>query len=170
MSTFRTRINHQIQASELRVLDEEGESIGVMSLRDALVKAEGLGLDLIEISPGAVPPVAKIMDFGKFQYAENKKQKAAKVKVHRVEVKQIQIKIGTGEHDLALKAKKASEWLAEGHRLRVDLYVVGRAKYMDLKFLKERLERILKLISVEYKISEAPQKGPKGVTMMIEKS
>lgn len=169
MSTDRTRINHQIKASELRVIGAEGENFGVLPLREALVKAQELGLDLIEISPDANPPVAKIMDYGKFQYALNKKEKIAKAKVHMVEVKSLQVKIGTGDHDLALKAKKASEWLAEGHRIKIDLFLTGRSKYMDFKFLKERLERILKLITVDYKIAEEPKKGLKGLTTVIEK-
>ena len=126
-------------------------------------------MDLIEISPNAVPPVAKIMDYGKFQYSENKKQKAAKAKVHNSEVKEIQIKIGTGEHDLELKAGKVSEWLKEGNIIRIDLFLPGRSKYMDFKFLKERLERILKFVPEEYKVSQSAQKSPKGMSMVIEK-
>jgi len=166
----RVRINQQIRAPELRVIGASGENFGVISLSEALKKANETGLDLIEISPTAVPPVAKIMDYGKFQYAENKKQKAAKAKVYTVEVKNIQVKIGTGEHDLSLKAKKVSEWLSEGNRVKVDLYLVGRAKYMDQKFLEERLDRILKLIPVEFKVADPVRKGPKGLSMVIEKA
>ena len=139
-------------------------------MQEALKKAGELGLDLIEISPNATPPIAKIMDFGRFQYEQNKKQKLAKGKVHQVELKNVQIKIGTGEHDLALKAKKTSEWLALGHRVRVDLFLVGRSKYMEQKFLKGRLERILPLISVSYKLAEQPTKSPKGMSMVLEKA
>src|SRR5204862_6045294 len=117
----------------------------------------------------ANPPIAKVMDYGKFQYAENKKQKAAKAKIHNVETKALQITIGTGDHDLLLKAKKADEWLKEGHRIKIDLFLRGRAKYMDQAFLKERLERILKLIPGEFRVAEAPKKSPKGLTVVIEK-
>lgn len=168
MSTF-IRINNQIQATELRVILEDATNLGVLSFKDALDKARELGLDLIEISPKAVPPVAKIMDYGKFQYAENKKQKVAKAKQHTVEVKNVQVKVGTGDHDLELKAKKSSEWLAEGHRIKIDLFLPGRTKYMDLNFLKERLERMLKLITVEYRIAEEAKKSMKGLTIVIEK-
>ena len=165
----KTRINHQIRAAEVRVVGNEGENFGVMKLQDALLKAEGLGLDLIEISPNAVPPVAKIMDFGKFQYTLNKQQKAAKAKSHTTEVKSIQVKVGTGEHDLELKAKQASEWLKEGHRVRVNLFLTGRSKFMEMKFFQERIDRVLRLITGEYKISDSAKKGPKGVSLMIEK-
>lgn len=169
MSTQRTKINHQIRATELRVIGPAGENLGVLSLQDALRQAEDAGMDLIEISPNAVPPIAKIMDYGKFQYSENKKQKAVKAKVHNSEVKEIQIKIGTGEHDLELKAAKISEWLQEGNIIRVDLFLPGRSKYMDFKFLKERIERIFKFVSVEFKVSQPAQKSPKGMSMVIEK-
>lgn len=169
MSTQHTRINHQITAPELRVIGPEGENIGVISLQEALVMAKDFELDLIEISPKALPPVAKIMDYGKFQYDENKKQKSSKAKIQVTEVKTLQVKIGTGEHDLFLKAKKATEWLKEGHKIKVDLFLPGRSKYLDQNFLKERLERILKLIPIEIK-SDEPKKSPKGLTVVISKA
>jgi len=110
------------------------------------------------------------MDFGKYQYDENKKLKSAKAKSHVTEVKSIQIKIGTGDHDLELKAKKASEWLSEGHRVKIDLFLPGRSKYMDMRFLRERMDRVLKLITVEHKRNGEPEKSPKGLTVIIEKA
>jgi translation initiation factor IF-3 len=170
VSKDKTRINHFIRAQEVRVIGQNGENLGVLSLREALIKAEEAGLDLIEISPNAQPPVCKIQDYGKFQYDENKKQKAAKAKTHNVEVKTLQVKIGTGEHDLELKAKKASEWLKEGHRIKIDLFLPGRAKYLDPKFLEERLQRILTLVTEKHRIAEKPQKSLKGLTIVIERA
>lgn len=141
-----------------------------MSTRDALERAAAAGTDLIEVSPNSAPPIAKLMDYGKFQYIESKKQKASRAKSKTTETKQIQVKIGTGEHDLDLKAKKASEWLKEGHRIKIDLFLIGRSKYMDFNFLKERMERILHLITEEYKISDSPKKSPKGLSIVIEKA
>ncbi len=169
LSTF-VKINNQIQAPELRVLLDDGTNLGVLPFKEALDKARELGLDLIEISPKANPPVAKIMDYGKFQYAENKKQKVAKTKAHTVEIKVIQVKVGTGDHDLELKAKKASAWLKEGNRIKVDLFLPGRTKYMDVKFLKERMDRVLKLITEQYKIADEAKKSPKGLSIIIEKA
>lgn len=169
MSTY-VRINNQITAPTLRVIMDDGTNLGVISFKEALDKAREVGLDLIEISPKAEPPVAKIMDYGKFQYAENKKQKVAKVKAHTVEIKNIQVKVGTGEHDLELKAKKASAWLKEGNRIKVDLFLPGRTKYMDIKFLEERMGRVLKLITEEYKIADPAKKSPKGLSIIIEKA
>lgn len=158
-----------INASTLRIIGPQGENFGEMSKSDAIAKAREFGSDLIEISPNANPPVAKIMDYGKFQYDENKRQKSSKARVLITEVKTMQVKIGTGEHDLELKAKKASEWLKEGHKIKVDLFLPGRAKYLDQTFLKERLARILKLIPIDIKADE-PKKSPKGLTVIIEKA
>jgi len=166
----RTRINNQIKASEVRVIGKEGENLGVMPTEDAIGIAQKSMLDLIEISPNATPPVAKIMDYGKYQYGEKKKQKDTKTKAHTVEMKTLQVKIGTGEHDLELKAKNASKWLKEGHRIKLDLFLAGRAKYLKPDFLKERLERVLVLITEEFKIVDGPKKSPKGMTVILEKS
>lgn len=166
---LRARINNQIRATELRVLGSEGENLGVIATKEAQRMADEQGLDLIEVSPEATPPVAKIMDFGKYQYELSKKQKRMKAKAHVTETKTLQVKIGTGEHDLLIKAKQASKWLKEGHRIRIDLFLAGRAKYMEEKFLKERLERILHLITENYKVAEEYKKGLKGRTIVIEK-
>ncbi len=149
---------------------EDGSNLGVITFKEALDKAREAGMDLIEISPKAVPPVAKIMDYGKFQYAENKKLKVAKTKAHTVEVKNIQVKVGTGDHDLELKAKKASTWLKEGNRIKIDLFLPGRTKYMDIKFLEERMARILKLITEEYRVADPAKKSPKGLSIVIERN
>ena len=140
-----------------------------MSIKDALEMAHNMGLDLVEISPNNNPPIAKIVDFGKYQYEQNKKLKKAKAGANRTETKSIQIKIGTGEHDLALKAKNASKWLREGHRIKVELFLAGRAKFMDEKFLRERLDRVLHLITEDYKIADTYKRGPKGLTTTIER-
>lgn len=166
---IRVKINHQIKAPELRVVTVEGDNLGVIPLSQAIKEAESRGMDLIEISPNANPPVAKIMDYGKYSYEEKKKIKASKVNSQSSELKIIQVKIGTGDHDLALKAKKVSEWLNEKNRVKIDLFLSGRAKYMDMQFLKERLDRIMKLLTVEYKIAQDITKGPKGLSLVIEK-
>jgi len=167
---LRERINNQIRASELRVLDDKNQNVGVLSIKDALEMAQSKGLDLIEINPNGNPPVAKLMDFGKYQYEASKKLKKAKAGAKPTETKSIQVKIGTGDHDLEMKAKTASGWLKEGHRIKIELYLAGRAKYMDEKFLKERLDRVLHLITEDYKVSDNYKKGPKGLFITIEKA
>lgn len=165
----RTRINQAIRASELRVIGPDGENLGTLSLANALKEAEKRKLDLIEISPNAVPPVAKITDFGQYRYETKRKASQAKAKAHVTETKSVQVKIGTGEHDQQLKAKRAAQWLEEGHRVKVDLFLWGRYKYMEEKFLKERLDRFLKIIPTEYKLAEEIKKSPKGFTTTLER-
>tara|TARA_B100000508_G_scaffold31981_1_gene24554 strand:+ start:1855 stop:2535 length:681 start_codon:yes stop_codon:yes gene_type:complete len=165
----RTRINQAIRASELRVIGPEGENIGTLSLADALKEADRMKLDLIEISPKAKPPVAKITDYGEWRYETKRKASAAKAKAHVTETKSAQVKIGTGDHDMQLKAKRIADWLQEGHRVKVDLFLWGRYKYMEPEFLKERLDRFLKIIPADYKIADPIKKSPKGFTATIER-
>ena len=166
---IKTRINHAIKATELRVVGPEGENLGVLSATEAMKVAEKHNLDLIEISPKAKPPVAKIMDFGKYRYETGRKAREVKAKSHVTETKSVQVKIGTGEHDQQLKAKRTAEWLEEGHRVKIDLFLWGRYKYMEPTFLKERLTRFMKIIPTEYKIADEMKKSPKGFTITIER-
>ena len=167
---MRERINNQIRAKELRVIDSENQNLGVLSIRDALELAQAKGLDLIEINPSSNPPIGKIMNFGKYQYEASKKMKKAKAGAKSTETKSIQVKIGTGDHDLELKAKTASKWLKEGHRVKIELFLAGRSKYMEEKFLRERLDRVLHFITEEYKVSDSYKRGPKGLFITIEKA
>lgn len=170
MSTPRILINAQIRAPELRVIGADGSNLGVLTLAAAQAAAKEAGLDLIEISPTATPPVAKIMDYGKFQYEQQKKERETKAKSHVTETKSIQVKVDTGEHDLTRKARQAAEWLREGHRVKIELFLKGRHKYMDPAFLHERLDRFVKLIPEEYKVAEPPTKGPKGIMITVERA
>lgn len=167
---MRERINNQIRAREVRVISSGGENLGVLSFKEAMALADKEGLDLVEISPNVNPPIVKIVNFGKYQYEQNKKQKKAKAGSKITETKSVQIKIGTGDNDLAMKARKASEWLKEGHRIKIELFLSGRSKYMPDQFLRERLERILHLISEDFKVAEPYKKGPKGPIITIEKA
>ena len=166
---IKTRINHAIKAEQLRVVGPEGENLGLLSVAEAMKIAESHSLDLIEISPNANPPVAKIMDFGKYRYQTGRKAREVKAKSHVTETKSVQVKIGTGEHDQQLKAKRTAEWLEEGHRVKIDLFLWGRYKFMEEAFLKERLDRFMKIIPTEYKVADEIKRSPKGFTITIER-
>lgn len=165
----KTRINNAIRARELRVVGAAGENLGVLTLEAALKAADEANLDLIEISPNAKPPVAKIMDFGKYRYDTGQKESEMRSKSHVTETKSVQVKIGTGDNDQMLKANKAADWLEQGHRVKVDLFLWGRYKYMEPAFLKERLDRFLKIIPTEYKVADEMKKSPKGYTTTLER-
>lgn len=109
------------------------------------------------------------MDYGKFRYQAGRKASEMKAKSHVTETKSVQVKIGTGEHDQQLKARRTAEWLEEGHRVKVDLFLWGRYKYMEEAFLKERLDRFLRVIPTEYKIADDIKKSPKGFTITLER-
>lgn len=170
MSTQKVRINKEIRANELRVIGPDGGNLGVITYQAAMDAAKAANLDLIEVSPGATPPVAKIMDYGKFQYEQQKKDRDIRAKSHVTETKSVQIEVGTAENDLMRKARQSAGWIKEGHRVRIELFLKGRYKYMDPAFLKERLKRFVLLVPEDYKIAEDVQKGPKGFTIIIEKA
>jgi translation initiation factor IF-3 len=163
------RINNRIQAPELRVLDENGDNLGVMSTREALELARERDTDLVEVGPNAKPPIAKLINWGKYQYEQKKKAQKTKSGAKPTETKLIQIKVGTGENDLAMKAKTASKWLRDGHRVKVELFLRGRVKGMDETFLKERLDRVLHFVTEHYKIAEPHKRSPKGLAIVIER-
>lgn len=137
-----------------------------MPLAEALRLANEAGLDLIEISPTAKPPVAKITDRGKYFYAEEKKRRQAAKKQKDVEIKSVRIGIGTSLHDLEIRAKQADEFLTEGNKIKIDLHLRGREKYLDKKFLEGRIERVLNLISRPFEKEEI-KKGQRGLSLTL---
>jgi translation initiation factor IF-3 len=166
----RVAMNEGIRAKEVRVLGPEGENFGVLPIAEALAKSRELGYDLIEISPNANPPVCKITDYGKFKYEQKKKDKEIKSKATKpTETKEAQVKIGTSTNDMNIKASKIGIWLREGHRVKVDLFLWGRYKYMEFDFLKDRLERFLAIIPESYKIADEIKKSPKGLSVVLER-
>lgn len=120
------RINREIRAPKVRVIDRDGNQLGVLSVSEALYKAELQGLDLVEISPNAEPPVCKIIDYGKYRYQQTKKEKESKKTQHQVKVKEIKIKPNTDEHDLLTKLKHAREFLTKGNKVRITCVFRGR--------------------------------------------
>lgn len=163
-------INDQIRAFEMRVIDQDGNNLGVISKDEALTLAKNAGLDLIEISSSINPPICKIADYGKHTYEMSKKKKEVKSKQITSETKNIQISVEIGENDLNIKSKRAAEWIKEGHRVKIELQLKGRTKYMEDAFLRERLNRMLAIIPCEYKIAEAIKKvGNKSYIVVLEK-
>ncbi len=119
-------MNQDIKAPEVRLIDDEGKMVGVMSPQEALTIAQGKGLDLIEIAPQAKPPTCKIMDYGKWKYEAKKKEKEARKKQTVISVKEIQVRPRTEDHDLETKLKHATRFLLEGDKVKVNLRFSGR--------------------------------------------
>jgi translation initiation factor IF-3 len=119
-------VNHQIRIPQIRVIDEEGEQLGIMDTRDALDMALERGLDLVEVAPNARPPVCRIMDYGRFRYEADKKAKKAKSKSHQQRVKVIKFRPKTEDHDYQFKKKHIVEFLEAGDRVKVIVQYRGR--------------------------------------------
>jgi translation initiation factor IF-3 len=124
--TKRVRRNDEIDATEVRVIDSQGEQAGVMSLREGIELAKEVGLDLVEVSPNAEPPVCRIMDFGKYLFEQNKKAQSAKRKQKQVHVKEIKFRPGTDEGDYQIKLGKLVHFLEIGDKTKVTLRFRGR--------------------------------------------
>lgn len=119
-------MNEEINAAKVRLLDEEGEQLGVVNIEDALRQAEEAELDLVEIVPNASPPVCRIMDYGKFIFEQNKKRHAAKKKQKQIQVKEIKFRPGTDEGDYQVKLRNLMRFLQEGDKAKVTLRFRGR--------------------------------------------
>jgi len=119
-------INTEIMASKVRLIEADGTNVGVVSITDALGRAESAGLDLVEIVPNADPPVVKILDFGKFKYEEQKRKSEARKKQKVIEVKEIKMRPGIEEHDYQVKMRAIHRFLEEGDKVKVTLRFRGR--------------------------------------------
>jgi len=139
------RINFAISANELRVLDENNKQIGILSKEDALAKAKEKNVDLVEIAPKARPPVARLIEFSKFKYLENKKKQAEKKKQKRVETKEIRLSPVIGQHDFEVRAQQACDFLNDGNPLKISIQFRGRMitrKQFGYDVLKRFYERL----------------------------
>lgn len=120
------RINEEISSPQVRLVDEKGEMVGIVSQKDALERAYKAGLDLVEVSPNADPPVCKILNYGKHRFEEQKRQSEMRKKQKVVTVKEIQLRPGIDDHDFAVKMRKAQEFIKEGDKLKITLRFKGR--------------------------------------------
>ncbi|MSP12115.1 MAG: translation initiation factor IF-3 [Chloroflexi bacterium] len=123
------RINDAIRAREVRLIDEKGKQVGIVQTRDALASAEERDLDLVEVAPNANPPVCRLMDFGKFLYEQNKKQREARKAQKTVEVKEMRFRPKTGEHDINFKLKLVRDFLGDGSKVKIRVVFRGREIY-----------------------------------------
>lgn len=161
------RVNHQIRIPEVQVIDQDGKQLGVMKTFDAQRLAKERELDLVEVVPTAQPPIAKIMDYGKYQYTKSKEEKA-RPKVKEQQTKAVRVGFKTGIHDLMVKAKKADEFLSEGHWVKVELTLRGREKAFPQRGLVQ-LETFLTKITVPFTRQREPMRGPYGWVLVIQK-
>ena len=138
----KININEMIRAREVRVIDDEGGQLGILSIGDAQAAAEQRGLDLVEVAPEAQPPVCRIMDYGKYKYQQSKRAAEAKKKQVRVELKEVKMRPKTEEHDFLFKVKNARRFLEEGNKVKVTVMFRGR-EVTHPEFGRRLLERLI---------------------------
>ena len=159
-------INEQIRAKEVRLLDEEGNLIGIVPTKEALEKAQEANLDLVNISPNAAPPVCRIMDFGKYRYEQQKREKEAKKKQKTMEVKEMRLGIFTEEHDLETKATLVCKFLAGGDKVKISMRFRGREMgYVDKG--KETMAEFCKRLEEFGSVEKAPVLEGRNLSMTI---
>jgi len=160
------RTNRRIKAREVRVVGPEGDQLGVLPIEQALARAQELGMDLVEVSPMAKPPVCKIMDYGKFKYLEKKKQNEAKKKQVVVQLKEVKLRPRTEEHDYDVKIKKVREFLAESNKARIT--VMFRGREMSHKELGQKvLQRVIEDLRDVAVIESAPRVEGRQMFMIL---
>jgi translation initiation factor IF-3 len=162
----RSAINGEIRAKEVRLIDQNGEQVGIMPVRDALARAESVSMDLVEISPEAEPPVCRIMDYGKFVFELKQKKREAKKKQHQVQIKEIKLRPGTEEADYQVKLRSIMRFLEEGDKAKITLRFRGREmahQELGMKQL-QRIETDLVEVAV---VEQHPKMEGKMMTMLI---
>ncbi|MEL6689402.1 MAG: translation initiation factor IF-3 [Pseudomonadota bacterium] len=160
------RVNDRIRAPELRLIDENGDNVGVVSPSRALQMAEDAGLDLVEISPNANPPVAKIMDFGKFKYEQQKRESEARKKQKTIEVKEVKFRPNTDTHDYDVKMRNVFKFLENGDKVKVTLRFRGR-EMAHQELGRDLLLRVAEDTKEHGKVENMPKMEGRQMIMMI---
>ncbi len=159
-------MNDRIRCPEVRLIGAEGENVGVVSPERALELAENAGLDLVEISPNAEPPVCKIMDFGKYKYEQQKRESEARKKQKIIEIKEIKFRPGTDTHDYDVKMRNVFKFLENGDKVKITLRFRGR-EMAHLNLGRELLERVAEDVQEMGKVENMPKMEGRQMTMMI---
>src|SRR5450755_1708028 len=160
------RVNEEIRVPQVRLIDETGEMQGVMNVRDAILRAYSVGLDLLEISPNADPPVVKILDFGKFKYEQQKKKNEARKKQKVIEIKEIKVRPNIDENDYQVKLRAMKSFIEEGDKVKVTLRFRGREMaHQDIGV--RVLERIRSEMDLTTKVEQMPRLENRQMVMVL---
>lgn len=162
-------VNRDIKASEVRLVDENGEMVGVVPLREALSRAGDANLDLVEVSPDAKPPVCKILDFNRFRYESKKRLQDAKKKQVKVSLKEMKFKVNIGPGDFDVKVNKIRKFIEGGNKVKVSLWFKGREIVHKDKGL-EIFSRIMENLGESAKMDQEPKMEGKQIIMMLSKA
>jgi translation initiation factor IF-3 len=162
----RVNINNHIRANTIRLIEDDGEQGGIVSLTDALAKAEAAGLDLVEVAPNSDPPVCRIMDYGKYKYQQSKKAQESKKKSTVIQVKEVKIRPKTEEHDYQFKLRNVIKFLNESNKVKVSLMFRGR-EIAHARLARGLLERIAKDVADIGTVEQMPKLEGRNMTMML---
>ena len=165
--SFGPKYNNRINSSEVQVIDNDGQNLGVLNLQEAIRKAKNEGFDLIEIAPNAKPPVCKIMDIGKYKYDQQKKASKAKKNQKKVELKEIKLRPVTEVHDYTFKIKNAQKFLAKGDKVKFTVTFKGR-ELQHSSLGNELMEKIKKDMELIGKVELQPKFDGKQMIMVIQ--
>ncbi|MCL6628410.1 MAG: translation initiation factor IF-3 [Armatimonadetes bacterium] len=160
------RVNERIRARECRLIDETGAQLGITSVRDALALAREKGLDLIEVAPTATPPVCKIMDYGKYKYEQEKREREARKKQHVSEMKGLTLRPTTDEHDYQVLVKHALRFLREGDKVKVTVRFRSR-EITHPELAQRQLERMVQDVSDVGVVEKPPAMEGRTMTMIL---
>jgi translation initiation factor IF-3 len=164
-----TRLNDQIRAPRLRVVDEDGKQLGILSKQEALAIADERGLDLVEISPEADPPVCKIVDWGKFNYQRTKQQQKNRKTAKALEMKQIRFGLRIGQHDLDIKLDKVRKFLEAGHKVKITLVYRGREQaHREIGF--NIAQRVIDSFGETIVVDQQPQLAGRQLNLVVRPS
>jgi translation initiation factor IF-3 len=162
----QTRVNDRIRIREVRLIDEEGQQIGIIPTRDALEMARSKGLDLVEVAPNAVPPVCRIMDYGKFRYEQSRKERESRKNQHVIELKEVRIRPKIDEHDLETKGRQAAKFLDSGDKVKMTVIFRGREMaHPDIG--KGLLDQLADMLRPHGTIEQTPRLEGRTMTMML---
>jgi translation initiation factor IF-3 len=162
-------MNERIRAREIRVIDEDGTQLGIMTPRDALAMARERGIDLIEVAPQAQPPVCKIMDYGKFKYEQAKREKESAKKHKQSELKGIQMFPNIEDHDFNVKVRNAIKFLQDGDKVKVTLRFRGR-QITHPEFGRQQMEKVIQLTAEHAQVEKPPAMEGRMMTMILTPS
>jgi translation initiation factor IF-3 len=160
------RVNERIRVPEIRLIGAEGENLGVVTPERARELAQEVGLDLVEISPNATPPVCKIMDFGKYKYEQQKKESEARKKQKVIEVKEVKFRPNTDTHDYDVKMRSVAKFLGNGDKVKVTLRFRGR-EMAHMELGRKLLERVAEDTAEIGKVEQMPKLEGRQMVMMI---
>jgi translation initiation factor IF-3 len=162
----QTRVNERIRIREVRLIDEEGQQIGIIPTRDAMEMARSKGLDLVEVAPNAVPPVCRIMDYGKFRYEQSRKERESRRNQHVIELKEVRIRPKIDDHDLETKGRQAAKFLDAGDKVKMTVLFRGREMaHPDIG--KALLDQLADILRPHGTIEQTPRLEGRTMTMML---